>query len=120
MKDIVHPSMQERGRAIPPHPSVPIVERPGRPMPPGNAERRVSKCYDINSLNFLMLHFCYLAWRSSGAPRRHFAGGRLSSSATPAEGQSIDDHASIHLLHRWLLCLHHRQNLAQENQEVAA
>lgn len=41
MKDVVHPGMQERGRAIPPHPSVPIVERPGRPMmPPGNVERR--------------------------------------------------------------------------------
>ncbi|XP_070491550.1 resistance to inhibitors of cholinesterase protein 3 isoform X2 [Chironomus tepperi] len=40
-KDIIHPGMQERGRAIPPHPTVPIVERPGRPGgPPPNIERR--------------------------------------------------------------------------------
>lgn len=40
-KDIIHPGMQERGRAIPPHPTVPIVERPGRPGGlPGNIERR--------------------------------------------------------------------------------
>ncbi|KAG5682479.1 hypothetical protein PVAND_011830 [Polypedilum vanderplanki] len=39
IKDIVHPAMQERGRAIPPH-SVPIIEKPGRPLPPPNIERR--------------------------------------------------------------------------------
>lgn len=44
MRDIVHPGMQERGRAIPAHLSVPILERPGgRGGPPGNVERRVRK-----------------------------------------------------------------------------
>lgn len=41
LKDLIHPGMQERGRAIPPHPTVPIIERPGRPGGlPGNIERR--------------------------------------------------------------------------------
>lgn len=44
MRDLIHPGMQERGRAIPPHPSVPILERPGKPGGfPGNIERRVRK-----------------------------------------------------------------------------
>lgn len=46
IRDVVHPGMQERGRAIPPH-SVPIImERPGLPggLPPrpGTIERRVN------------------------------------------------------------------------------
>jgi len=43
LRDVIHPGMQERGRAIPPH-SVPIIERPGLPggLPPrpGMVERR--------------------------------------------------------------------------------
>lgn len=43
-RDVVYPGMAERGRAIPPHAAVPIVERPGLPggLPPraGHIERR--------------------------------------------------------------------------------
>ncbi|CAG9805720.1 unnamed protein product [Chironomus riparius] len=40
-KDVIHPGLQERGRAIHPLPTVPIIERPGRPGGlPSNIERR--------------------------------------------------------------------------------
>lgn len=44
--------MQERGRAIPPHPTVPILERPGRPGGyQGNIERRVSRTFILEFLD---------------------------------------------------------------------
>lgn len=43
IRDALHPSMLERGKAIQHPHAIPIVERPGRGLPPrtANIERRV-------------------------------------------------------------------------------